>query len=381
MDPVVLTQQLVQCPSITPEDAGCLDLIQTLLEEAGFACWRLPFGEVDNLYARFGTEPPHICFAGHTDVVPVLQEEAWEQHPFAGKIQEDELIGRGVVDMKGAIGSFVSAVLSFLKNHPHFSREGGSISFILTSDEEGEALDGTRRVVEWLQDRQEEIDLCLVGEPTNPHYVGEMVKIGRRGSLNATVVVQGMSGHVAYPEQSLNPIPILLDYLDRVRRYVFDEGMVDFDPTHLEISTIDVENPTSNMIPAQAKASFNIRFNPTYTGELLRQFLHDQASLISDNIQLKVVVSGEAFYGKAGDYKDLISKVIEEITEKRPIFSTTGGTSDARFIRDLCPVLEFGLVSQTAHQANERILVSEIYLLKEIYENILTKFFNSFRVL
>lgn len=376
MDPVVLTQKLIQCPSVTPQEAGCLDLIQSLLEEAGFTCWRLPFGEVDNLYARLGGNEPHFCFAGHIDVVPILSEDPWRHPPFAGVIEKNELLGRGVVDMKGAIGAFVSAALSYVTQTPNFEKKG-TISLLLTSDEEGKAINGTRQVVKWLQERKEKIDLCLVGEPTNPHHVGEMVKIGRRGSLNAMVTVHGISGHVAYPHQAQNPIPLLLDYLDIIRRYVFDEGIAGFDPTHLEISTIDVGNPTSNVIPAQANASFNIRFNPSWTGEKLQGFLQDQAKALSDAIEVKVYISGEAFYGKAEPYQDLIVKTIHHVTGKHPLLSTTGGTSDARFIKNICPVIEFGLVNQTAHQANERISVSEIHLLKKCYEEILKEFFRN----
>lgn len=376
MDPILLTQKLIQCPSITPSDAGCLDIIESYLKDHNFICWRLPFGNVDNLYARYGVGQPNFCFAGHTDVVSVIDEDAWSVPPFAAHIEGDRLIGRGVVDMKGAIGAFLSAVTSFLDKFPSFDPTQGSISFLLTSDEEGVAIHGTREVIKWLQNKGEKIDFCLVGEPTNPNYVGDMIKIGRRGSINATITAAGKAGHIAYPENALNPISILLDYLQDVRTHTFDHGNEHFAPTHLEISTIDVGNDTKNIIPSTASACLNIRFNSQQTGEKIQHFLEEQATKFSPHVHVKTTLSGEAFIGGEDSLNSRILQVVKRMTGKTPVLSTSGGTSDARFIKDLCPVVEFGLVSQTAHQINESIAISEIHLLKEIYEAILVDFFN-----
>lgn len=371
MNPITLAQQLIQCPSITPNDAGCLDIIESILKPLGFVCRRLPFGDIDNLYARYGTQSPNLCFAGHTDVVPVVDENAWAHPPFAGIIDQDQLIGRGVADMKGAIAAFISAVAEYLQT----STSNGSISFILTSDEEGPGINGTCRVIEWLKNIDEHIDGCLVGEPTNPLRVGEMIKIGRRGSLNTTVTAIGLAGHIAYPENAQNPIPILLDYLDRLRNHTFDTGNELFDPSHLEISTIDVDNTTRNVIPSTATAQFNIRFNNHHTSSSLTQWLVDQALEISPSLKVETRRNGEAFYCPDDHLKSMVSQAIQEVTGMSPVFSTSGGTSDARFLKDLCPVIEFGLISQTAHQINECVAISEIITLKEIYKQILQQFF------
>lgn len=374
IDCIELTQQLIQCPSITPDDAGCLDIIEPILKEMGFDCWRLPYGEVDNLYARYGTSQPNFCFAGHTDVVPIIDRSAWSHDPFGGIIDDDDyLIGRGCVDMKGAIGAYISALSAFISDFSEHNK--GSLSLILTSDEEGNGINGTRKIIEWLKSRGETIDACLVGEPTNTTLIGDMVKIGRRGSLNAKIISTGTAGHVAYPEKALNPIPILLDYLDQLRSHDFDHGNEYFDPTHLEITSVDVGNETTNVIPAQARANFNIRFNNEHTGESLKQWLIQRAKTTSEKLQIEVNVSGEAFYCPDERLTEILSTSIEGLRGCKPIFSTTGGTSDARFLKDICPVIEFGLINETAHHINEKILTDEIRLLRDIYGVILKKFF------
>ncbi len=373
IDAVKLTQKLIQCPSVTPDDAGCLNIIESILKDWGFTCWRLPYGEVDNLYARLGSSQPNFCFAGHTDVVPIINRDAWSQDPFGGNIVDERLIGRGVVDMKGGISAYMGALSQFM---PIFSqRSQGSLSLLLTSDEEGPGLNGTRKVIGWLQEKGEVIDACLVGEPTNPTIVGEMVKVGRRGSLNGKVTASGVAGHVAYPENAINPIPLLLDYLALLRKRIFDQGNGYFDPTHLEITSIDVENSATNIIPAHATANFNIRFNNEQTGVDLSQWLIQEAYALSGRLHVQADVSGEAFYCPNEHLKSIISECIKEITGKSPVFSTTGGTSDARFLKDICPVIEFGLVNKTAHQIDEQIHIEEIRNLEQIYFGVLTRMF------
>lgn len=371
VDCLQLAQQLVQCESITPNDAGCLDIIQNILEPLGFQCHRLVFGDVDNLYARWGDAVPNFCFAGHTDVVPIVDEPAWTYPPFQGKIYGDILHGRGVVDMKGAIAAYVSALTRII---PNFLKHKGSFSLLLTSDEEGIGINGTRRVIKWLQDQGKTIDVCLVGEPTCIQKVGDMVKVGRRGSLNGKVTVSGVAGHVAYPENAINPIPVLLSYLKILQEYDFDEGNVRFDPTNLEITTVDVGNDTTNIIPAKASARFNIRFSDEQTGDGLVQWLNRQAKRISPNIQLDLSISGESFYCPDERLKRLFEVILKNFGH-HPVFSTSGGTSDARFIKDICPVIEFGLVNKTAHKINEQCSVQDIRHLSEIYEKILNNYF------
>lgn len=367
---IELSQQLIRFASVTPDQAGCLDYIAGLLCELGFTCTRLPFGAVDNLYARRGTSGPNFCFAGHVDVVPTGEAENWQYHPFAGVINDNILYGRGIVDMKGAIAAFISAVNQLPKDLP------GSISLLLTSDEEGPAQQGTVKVVEWLKQTGEIIDACLVGEPTNPSFVGEMVKVGRRGSLNATISIHGTAGHVAYPEQAANPIPKLLELLQKFNNYSLDAGYDYFDPSHLEITSIDVGNPTSNVIPAKAQAKLNIRFNPHHSGSSLKKWLEDISRPYNSETEIKI--SGEPFLCRDDSLMTLLADSITQVCDSPPLFSTSGGTSDARFIKDICPTIEFGLVNKTAHHTDEHIHIDEITKLEKIYQTILINYFDRF---
>lgn len=371
MSVVELTQKLIQFPSETPLGAACLDFIQQFLENKGFSCYRLPFGVVDNLYARFGEGSPNFCFAGHVDVVSPLNHAEWTFPPYAGVIKGETLYGRGAVDMKGAIAAFMEAAASFLK-----TPFKGSISFLLTSDEEGPALNGTQKVLRWLEEKQEKIDVCLVGEPTNPLAVGDMIKIGRRGSLSFEIEVDGKAGHVAYPDLAQNPIPVLLKFLQEIIQTPLDFGTEEFSPSNLEITSIDVGNVTSNLIPSKAKAMANIRFNTLQSGLGLVQKLQQIASRFPLKIDLLFYPASEAFILKNPTLIRLVSNAIEFVCGKKPVVSTSGGTSDARFIKDYCPVIEFGLINATAHHIDERVEISELVLLEKIYYKILMSYFN-----
>ncbi|MDF3034094.1 MAG: dapE [Alphaproteobacteria bacterium] len=377
VDPVLLTQQLLRCPSVTPDEAGTLAIVAEFLAARGFSLERLDSGNVTNLYARRGTSSPHLCFGGHTDVVPAGDRTRWLVNPFAGEICDGKLYGRGAVDMKGAIGAYLAAVDSYLQQN---LLTKGSLSILLTSDEEGPAIDGLRYVVDQFKARGEHIDACLVGEPTNMARVGDTVKVGRRGSLNATLTVQGKSGHVAYPHLAKNPISPLLAYLQTLLSCPLDEGMPNFDPSHLEVTSVDVGNPTSNVIPLQATAKFNIRFNPAHTLQSLTCYLHSQArqaGLSSEGFAytLDIQASGDAFFCEDKGLQHLVSDAILATTNLTPIFSTSGGTSDARFLKDICPVIEFGLINATAHQVDEHIALEEIHRLTAVYQGIIERFF------
>lgn len=370
MDVVQLTQKLIQFPSITPRESGCLDYIEFYLKGLGFTCHRLPFGEVDNLYARFGDSGPNFCFVGHVDVVSDIDATKWSFPPFDAIVKDGILYGRGAVDMKGAIAAFLCAMRDFI-----CVPFNGSISLLLTSDEEGLAINGTRKVLEWLNQTSQKIDACLVGEPTNPSKVGEMVKIGRRGSLNLDIVVEGMAGHVAYPGLAQNPIPVLLAYLQDIISEPLDEGTEEFSPSHLEITSIDVGNMASNVIPANARAKANIRFNILQSELGLVQRLKEAASKFPLKIDVLSRPSSEAFISKDPNLIRVVTTAVQEICGDQAILSTTGGTSDARFIKDICPVIEFGLVSATAHHINEHIAISELEKLTTIYQRILKNYF------
>jgi len=371
LDPITLTQSLIQRPSVTPRDNGCLDLVSHLLEEMGFTCHRLPFGEVDNLYARLGTFGSNFCFAGHTDVVPVGDISKWSVDPFGGTLKDGCVYGRGAVDMKGGIACFIAAVSEILAKGPF----KGSISLLLTSDEEGPAHDGTIKVIEWLKSKGETLSACLIGEPTNPNELGQMIKVGRRGSLNAKITITGRSGHVAYPHFAINPIPPLLDYLQNLLAKPLDEGIEDFDPSNLEITSVDVGNPTTNVIPDTATAGLNIRFNPAHTGQSLTAYLNSALEKTKSKHDVKWLLdtktSGEAFLTNHSVLRELVADAVQEITGKVPEFSTSGGTSDARFLKDICPVVEFGLINAEAHQIDEKVRVEDLKMLTKIYVNIL----------
>lgn len=376
VDPIDLTQELLQCPSVTPADAGTLAIVSEFLSARGFTIERLDSGVVCNLYARRGKSSPHLCFMGHVDVVPPGDISHWSVDPFAGQIHEGKLIGRGVVDMKGAIGAYLAAIDTHLqKNEPE-----GSLSILLTTDEEGPAVDGIRQVVGLFKARGEKIDACIVGEPTNVKKVGDTIKVGRRGSLNATVTVTGKAGHVGYPHLAKNPINPLLNYLQSLLSVPLDAGMTHFDASHLEVTSIDVANPTRNVIPSEASAKINIRFNPLQTSDFLTEYLHKKAKEAGLNqggftYALQTQSSGEAFLCEDRELQRLVSDSILTITGMTPTLSTSGGISDARFMKDLCPIIEFGLVSATAHQIDEHIAVDEIHRLKTVYEEVLRGFF------
>lgn len=371
-NPLTLTQNLIRCPSVTPADHGALDIVQQSLEQLGFTCHRLKFEDVDNLYARLGTAQPNFCFAGHTDVVPIGDATAWQADPFAATIQGNILYGRGAADMKAAIAAFISATAAFLENNKKFQ---GSISFLITGDEEGIAINGTKKVLEWLAEKGEKLDFCLVGEPTNPTFLGEMIKNGRRGSMNGYLTIHGKQGHAAYPERAKNPIPLLLQALQNFLAQPLDSGTEFFQPSNLEITSVDVGNTVTNIIPATAKAQFNIRFNTEHTSESLTSWLHEQVKKVTADYTLEIQVSGDAFLTPPCPEIAIIQEATEKITGKRPVLSTTGGTSDARFIKNYCPVVEFGIVGATMHQVNEAVYVEDIYSLTDIYKYILEQYF------
>jgi succinyl-diaminopimelate desuccinylase len=375
LDPVTLTQELIARPSVTPADAGAMDIVERHLTALGFACTRLRFGDIENLYARRGTASPNLCFAGHTDVVPGGVRSLWRYDPFGAEIHEGALIGRGAVDMKGAIAAWIAAV----------SRVDvpGSLSFLITGDEEGIAVDGTVKVVEWLKAQGEIIDHCIVGEPSSSAQLGDMIKVGRRGSINATFTVTGKQGHVAYPQRALNPLPVLVDLLGTLKGRVLDEGYESFQPSNLEITTIDTNNTATNVIPQSATARVNIRFNPAHAGAELEAWFEtvaaQHAARSGAKIDIACAISGEAFLTQPGPFIDLIADVIQDKLGIETDRSTTGGTSDARFIRNLCPVVEFGLVGQTMHQINECVPVDELEALTDVYTALIEAYSKTFK--
>lgn len=376
-DAVALAQALIQRPSVTPADAGALDVVQAVLEPLGFEVRRLAFDEpgyprVDNLYARYGSGRRNFCFAGHTDVVPPGDLAAWSDDPFSGALRDGAIWGRGAVDMKGAVAAFLSAVTRYLHAHP---APEGTISLLITGDEEGPSVNGTRKALQWLIQQGERLDACLVGEPTNPRALGDMVKIGRRGSLNATLKVHGAQGHVAYPHLADNPNHTLTRMLAALLAEPLDQGTDHFDPSSLQITSIDVGNGARNVIPASAQAQFNIRFNDCHTGESLSERLRATLDGVSGRYALDVQISGEAFLSAPGPLSDTVCDAVEAVTGRRPALSTTGGTSDARFIQAVCPVVEFGLVGKTMHQVDERSPVADIEALSAIYGQVLERWF------
>lgn len=380
IDPVDFAIELIQKPSITPIDAGALDLLEATLGTMGFTCRRYVFGEgaqaVDNLYARLGTLQPNFCFAGHVDVVPPGEMDKWQDDPFQGTLRDNQLWGRGAADMKGAIAAFVAGLDRFLAHSP---KPKGSISFLITGDEEGIAINGTKKLLAAISDEGEIIDDCLVGEPTNPNQMGEMVKNGRRGSLNCELTVTGKQGHVAYPHLALNPAPKLIEILSKLMARDLDAGNDFFQPSNLEVTTIDIGNPTENMIPETARARFNIRFNTHHKGTELSAWIDDiitQAQAEFDGqIERVIRVSGEAFMTAPCKLTDVMQDAAESVLGRRPILSTSGGTSDARFITHYANVAEFGLVGATMHQINERVDVADIEALSDIYNAVLTGYF------
>jgi len=382
IDPVALTTDLIRCPSVTPKDEGALDVLQARLEALGFKCTRLPFSQddtatVDNLYARLGAEGPNFCYAGHTDVVPVGAWEDWTTDPFKAEVKDGELVGRGAVDMKGSIACFVAAVSHLLQD----GAPKGSISLLITGDEEGPAINGTKKMLGWLKDNGEVIDHCLVGEPTNREVLGDMIKIGRRASLTAWIEVTGVQGHVAYPDRAKNPVPTLLEILRRLDARHLDDGTNVFQPSNLEVTDIEVGNHAVNVIPAKATGRINIRFNDRQTSEGLRKWIAETAQSVGKELGREVAVrfagQGDAFFFEPGDFAGLIAEAVKEVTGVTPEFSTSGGTSDARFIKDVCPVAEFGLVGQTMHKVDERVPLTDLEALTKIFHGVLTRYFAS----
>lgn len=383
-DPVSLTQALVRCQSVTPDEGGALTLLQNVLEPYGFTCHRLIFSEpgtpdVDNLYARLGSGRPHLCFAGHTDVVPVGDEKAWSCPPFGGEIRDGILYGRGAVDMKGCIAAFVSAVLRYHKLHNGLPR--GSLSFLITGDEEGPSINGTVKVLNWLKERDEPIDACLVGEPSNPKALGDEIRIGRRGSLNGELVVHGKQGHAAYPQLADNPVPKLARIIDRLATAELDDGTADFQPSNLQVTVISVPNTATNVIPANATAKLNIRYNDAWTRPKMERHLRDIANKAAAELGAKFELSfsgtGDVFVTKPGPLVATLKDAVKSITGRAPALTTGGGTSDARFIKDHCPVVEFGLVNATIHQADEHTSVKDLEALTDIYARFVSNYFAS----
>ncbi len=384
-DPVALTQALIRCESVTPHEGGALTLLQNVLEPAGFTCHRLIFSEpgtpdIDNLYARIGSGRPHLSFAGHTDVVPVGDEKAWTVPPFSGEIRDGILYGRGAVDMKGCIAAYAAAALKFLQ-HKGGSLPRGSLSFLITGDEEGPSINGTIKVLQWLKDRDEVIDACLVGEPSNPKALGDEIKIGRRGSINAELTVYGKQGHAAYPNLADNPVPKLARILDRLSSAPLDHGTANFQPSNLQVTVISVPNTATNVIPAEAHAKLNIRYNDGWTRSQIEDWVRATASLaaaeLDSKFSLKFSGTGDVFLTKPGPLVETLQSAVKSVTGRTPALTTGGGTSDARFIKDYCPVVEFGLVNATIHQVDEHTSVKDLEDLTEIYGRFIESYFAS----
>jgi succinyl-diaminopimelate desuccinylase len=380
-DPVAITRDLLRCPSVTPAEGGALGYLERVLGSAGFTVQRETFSEpghddVENLYARIGTGAPHLVFAGHTDVVPQGDEAKWTHAPFAGDIADGKLYGRGAVDMKGGVGCFVAAALDYVAEH---KRPQGSISFLITGDEEGVAVNGTVKLLQWAAARGEKFDHCVLGEPSNPDAIGDMIKNGRRGSQNGTLIVSGTPGHVAYPERTDNPVRGIVKLIAALLDEPLDFGNAHFDPTNLEFTSIDVGNTTVNVVPAEARARFNIRFNDLHTQATLRALVESRtARAAGDDIRWRYAwepSNADAFLTAPGPFVDVVSAAVADVTGRKPKLSTTGGTSDARFIKNYCPVVEFGLVNQTMHKIDECVAVDDLVTLTAIYRRILDRYF------
>lgn len=376
VDPVALTQQLVQCPSVTPEEGGALRLLEKLLSDAGFACTRIDRGGVSNLFARWGSGNARtLGFNGHTDVVPVGDADAWTVDPFGAEIRDGYLYGRGATDMKSGVAAWVAAAIDFVADAP----ENASLVITITGDEEGDATDGTTAILDWMADTGEGMDDCIVGEPTSPDIMGEMMKIGRRGSMTTFFTARGVQGHSAYPHRALNPVPALAQLIADLTGHEMDKGTDHFDASTLAVTTFDTGNPATNVIPAECKATVNIRFNDAHTSDDLIQWLATEAARVGKatgvDIEMTTKVSGESFITPPGALSDLVANAVEVEVGRRPEASTTGGTSDARFVKNICPVVEFGLVGRTMHQVDERVEVAQIGQLKTIYSRIIRDYF------
>ena len=381
-DPVAIARDLLRCPSVTPAEGGALTFLEKTLKAAGFTVHRMTFSEagtdaVENFYARIGTATPNLVFAGHTDVVPPGDETAWKHPPFAGEFAGEELYGRGAVDMKGGIACAVAAVLDYLAAHD--GKPKGSISFLITGDEEGIAVNGTPKLLKWVAERGEKFDHCILGEPSNQDALGDTIKIGRRGSLNGHLIVTGKQGHVAYPQRADNPIRGLVTLVAALQAEPLDQGSAQFSPSHLEFTSVDVGNRTVNLIPGEARARFNIRFNDKHTLDSLKKLIEQRAAKaaagkIRFSFQWEPSNAG-VFVTRPGPFTELVTNAVAEVTGRKPELSTTGGTSDARFITAYCPVVEFGLVGQTMHQVDERVPLADLRALTLIYRKIIDRYF------
>lgn len=374
-DPVAVASALIREPSVTPLAAGTFDLLAAWLEPLGFVVTRRVFSEpgypdTENFYARRGSASPNLCYAGHVDVVPPGDLSLWQSNPFEPTVRDGMLYGRGAEDMKGGIAAMVSAVARFLKNNPDYP---GSLSFLLTADEEGPAVNGTKKMIEFLAAQGEKFDFCIVGEPTNPGVIGEMVKLGRRGSLYGTLTAIGKQGHAAYPERADNPIPQLVAMLHHLENTPIDSGNGYFQPSNLEVTSIDVANDALNVIPSRATARFNIRFNNEHTGQSLQQWVREQCEASGKKFELSMRVTGEPFLSEQSAYSEQMIAAIREVTGREPEISTSGGTSDARFIKDYCPLIEFGLTGGTIHQVDEGVKIADLEKLAAIYEDFLIR--------
>jgi succinyl-diaminopimelate desuccinylase len=380
-DPIAIARELIRCPSVTPEEGGAIAYLQRVLSEAGFDVHRLMFTQpgydnIENLYARVGTGAPHFVFAGHTDVVPPGEVSLWSYAPFAGEVSEEVLFGRGAVDMKGALACALAATFDYLSTHD--GRPKGSISFLITGDEEGVAVNGTVKLLKWAADRGEKFDHCLLGEPSNPNALSDMIKIGRRGSLNGTLVVTGTQGHVAYPQLSDNPVRGIVALLSALMSAPLDDGSTHFDPSNLEFTSIDVGNKTVNVIPSEARARFNIRYNDRHTQDEVKALIEQRTKAAAGAIRWRIEwepSNADVFVSAPGAFVDLVRAAVADVTGKSPALSTSGGTSDARFIKDYCPVVEFGLVNTTMHKIDERVPTADLVTLTAIYRKVLERYF------
>ncbi|MDJ0630478.1 MAG: succinyl-diaminopimelate desuccinylase [Rhodobacter sp.] len=377
VDPVELTARLIRCPSVTPAEAGALDLLQTELSAAGFTCMRIDRAGISNLFARWGPKGNVRTFGfnGHTDVVPVGDPAAWSDDPFGGTLRNGALWGRGATDMKSGVAAFAAAAIDFVRETP----PDGAVVLAITGDEEGDAIDGTVALLDWMAETGERMSVCLVGEPTCPEQLGDMIKIGRRGSMTAFFTATGVQGHSAYPHRAKNPVPAMARLVDRLANHELDAGTEWFDPSTLAVTTFDTGNPANNVIPGTCRATVNIRFNDAHDSDGLSQWLRTTANEVTDDtgiaFEMHVKVSGESFLTPPGVLSDLVAGVVQAETGIRPDLSTTGGTSDARFVKDHCPVVEFGLVGKTMHKVDEHVPVDQIEDLKRIYRRILEAYF------
>lgn len=377
VDPVELTADLIRCPSVTPEEGGALELLQGLLAGYGFTCTRIERGGVSNLYARWGRGEPVFAFGGHTDVVPTGDLDRWTHDPFGAQREDGVLWGRGAVDMKSGVAAFVAAATRFVTQSP----PKGSVSLLITGDEEGSSIDGTPAILDWMREQGETADFCLVGEPTSLETLGDVVKIGRRGSMTGRLAVTGRQGHTAYPERAANPLPVLAKICLKLAETPLDFGSTHFQPSTLALTSMDVGNPASNVIPAEGRAVFNIRFNDNHTSDAIKvwaeQIAAEAVKGTECSAEIDWSVSGESFLTEPGPLTDIVVDAITDKVLERPALTTGGGTSDARYIKDLCPVVEFGLVGDTMHQTDERVPVADIRRLEELYGEILRRFFGS----